>query len=121
MGVMMGRVKVLPKRGEFSLVVLSLMLSLVFYGSGFRFLGMFFMIFGFTFVFFSFERVIFAGTYKVRVKKKGAVFEVEIFQDKRRVWRGNVSDYAEFGDVAFDVRGGRVAVVYMGKEVGLLP
>ncbi|WP_148882805.1 hypothetical protein [Thermococcus aciditolerans] len=121
MGVTVSQVKVSPRRGGLTVAALSLLLSVVALWWGFEFLGQFLVIFGFIVLALSFERTVIAGDYGVRVRKKGATFEVEVFRDKRRVWRGNVSDYAEFGDFAFDVRGRRVAVVYRGEEVGLLP
>ncbi|WP_258083103.1 hypothetical protein [Thermococcus thermotolerans] len=121
MGVMVTRVKVSSRRRGLMLAALSLLLSVVALWQGFEFLGRFLVIFGFIALALSFERIVIAGGYKVRVRKRGAAFEVEVFRDNRRVWRGNVSDYSEFGDFAFDVRDGRVAVVYREEEVGLLP
>ncbi|AFL94867.1 hypothetical protein CL1_0662 [Thermococcus cleftensis] len=117
----MDQVKVSSGRGRLTLAASSLLLSVAAYWWGFEFLGQFLLIFGFIILVLSFERTVIAGDYRVRVRKRGAAFEVEVFQGKKRVWRGNVSDYSEFGDFAFDVRGGKVAVTYRGEEVGLLP
>ena len=99
----------------------SFIVALIAWIKDFDFLGLFFMNFGFITLTLSRGRVVRVEDYEVRVRKRSSSFRVEVFGNGKRLWSRDVSDYAEFGDFAFDVRDGGFVVIHRGEEVERFP
>jgi len=110
-----------PRKDVLVIAAVSLYLAILLSVEGYESPAMFFLSFGFIMLAVSGGRSLKVDDYRITVRKKGTVFVVEVFKGGERVWREKVYDYAEFGDFAFDVKGGRVEVVHRGEIVGTLP